>query len=832
MSRAGQTSRHWRIECNRIRGTPMQVDTILTPAATQMASIAMRPTSSASFSATLASSVSSGAPEDSRNQSAAADSNANSVSKIGANVDARIDATSGTTSGTSIGSKSSPDAAPDRSASSSPSLNANMNSKPVFERDATSDVKPVKNSATVPDTAPSMPTFSKSVSSLIIFSPVGAPLAAYLGKWGLSAPATKLADPSSNQQPLAQQLTANLASVNALQPATPPALPIPQPVTGAAQSVPPGRHILSGAASGPSPQDQPGPAAISISAATSAVPLTNSGAAPARANFPASIEAGAKSSELPSSELPSMTGEAASGVAYSFSNAPPQPPAGATQFSTPSTAVSPTPTVLASLTPGTPTLDLPTPAPADTSTPISVSPAATPADSRPDALTSADVTGFAFDEFLPDRSSSASVLTAPFNPAPPVTLLSKAALSQLPNISSNISSNQPAFSSADKPSPALPTNPASAILPLTFSAQPPIPALPASVGGNSSVSAIESPIDSRSADPKLGDAKVDNSVPGDPMPANSAAAEPAPTSATFTSATAQAAGSPDAGFSSTNNLADKPAPSLTSALTPNSNAPAPTSASIVAATNDAGGSSKPGISTQPVLAIAPQVTAADKKSSFAGQPNIVALHEVAAAPGSDPSATLTSPATPASAPPLEVSSDDAPALPQAHQMLDGAPAAPITPPPAPIVPGSASDLQMAAQTNAQMHVGVRTDAFGTVEIHTVVEQSQVGITVHSDRDISRWFSSEVPGLESGLNNNHLNLTGVNFDHGRSGVQTATSFQQGQPRQHFSQTPGSPSAALPGTALAEKDRAGESTTIDILPAGSSIGPAGTHVSIHV
>jgi hypothetical protein len=139
---------------------------------------------------------------------------------------------------------------------------------------------------------------------------------------------------------------------------------------------------------------------------------------------------------------------------------------------------------------------------------------------------------------------------------------------------------------------------------------------------------------------------------------------------------------------------------------------------------------------------------------------------------------------------------------------------------------------MTAQTNAQMHVGVRTDAFGAVEIHTVVEQSQVGITVHSDRDISRWFSSEVPGLESGLNNNHLNLTGVNFDHGRSGVQTASSFQQGQPRQHFSQTPGSSSAALPGTALAEKDRAAESTTIDILPAGLSIGPAGTHVSIHV
>jgi len=139
---------------------------------------------------------------------------------------------------------------------------------------------------------------------------------------------------------------------------------------------------------------------------------------------------------------------------------------------------------------------------------------------------------------------------------------------------------------------------------------------------------------------------------------------------------------------------------------------------------------------------------------------------------------------------------------------------------------------MNGQINAQMHVGIRTDAFGAVEIHTVVEQSQIGITVHSDRDISRWFSSEVPGLESGLNNSHLNLTGVNFDHGRSGVQTATGFQQGQPRQHFSQTPGSPSAALRGTALTEQDAAAESTTVDILPSDLSSGPVGTHVSIHV
>jgi hypothetical protein len=161
-------------------------------------------------------------------------------------------------------------------------------------------------------------------------------------------------------------------------------------------------------------------------------------------------------------------------------------------------------------------------------------------------------------------------------------------------------------------------------------------------------------------------------------------------------------------------------------------------------------------------------------------------------------------------------------------MLDSAPAPLPTAATTPITPGSAADLQM----NGQMHLGVRTETFGAVEIHTVVQQSQVGITVHADRDIARWFSSEVPGLESGLNQSHLNLTGVNFDHGRSGVQTATGFSQGQSRQSFSQPQGSQFAGLPGDGTSEPDRASESATIDILPAGPAAGSRANHVSIHV
>src|SRR5208282_2229487 len=132
------------------------------------------------------------------------------------------------------------------------------------------------------------------------------------------------------------------------------------------------------------------------------------------------------------------------------------------------------------------------------------------------------------------------------------------------------------------------------------------------------------------------------------------------------------------------------------------------------------------------------------------------------------------------------------------------------------------------QVNAQMHVGMHTDAFGAVEIHTVVQQSQVGITVHADRDIARWFNSEVPSLESGLNRSHLNLTGVNFDHGGSGLQTATGSSQGQPRQSFSQNTDSQSAGVSGVAAHEPETASESATVDILPSDLSVRSGINHL----
>ncbi|MGA9355726.1 MAG: hypothetical protein WBV46_18705 [Terriglobales bacterium] len=118
-------------------------------------------------------------------------------------------------------------------------------------------------------------------------------------------------------------------------------------------------------------------------------------------------------------------------------------------------------------------------------------------------------------------------------------------------------------------------------------------------------------------------------------------------------------------------------------------------------------------------------------------------------------------------------------------------------------PALASAAHLTSDSSAlQLHLGIHTNAFGNVEIHTIVEQSQVGIAVHGDRDLARWFSSEVGGLESGLKGQHLNLTGVDFSSNRSGVQTATSFQQGQPRQNFSQHQGSSAGTVSTPAASE------------------------------
>lgn len=97
-------------------------------------------------------------------------------------------------------------------------------------------------------------------------------------------------------------------------------------------------------------------------------------------------------------------------------------------------------------------------------------------------------------------------------------------------------------------------------------------------------------------------------------------------------------------------------------------------------------------------------------------------------------------------------------------------------------------LDRAAQ--AEMHIGLRTAAFGGVEVHAVVRESQVGLTIGSERgDLHHLFANEVPGIVGRLQQHDLRLDsvkffeqGLNFDAGTasgSNPQPRT-FSQGRP----------------------------------------------------
>ena len=120
---------------------------------------------------------------------------------------------------------------------------------------------------------------------------------------------------------------------------------------------------------------------------------------------------------------------------------------------------------------------------------------------------------------------------------------------------------------------------------------------------------------------------------------------------------------------------------------------------------------------------------------------------------------------------------------QPHQMLDtapdGNPSSGALPPMAHL-PANPSELQM--------QVGVHTSTFGDVQVHTQIEQSQVGISIRADHEFAHWFSPEVGGLENGLKSQHLNLTSIDFSSARSGAQSDPGSQHGQPHQSPSEKP--------------------------------------------
>ena len=263
--------------------------------------------------------------------------------------------------------------------------------------------------------------------------------------------------------------------------------------------------------------------------------------------------------------------------------------------------------------------------------------------------------------------------------------------------------------------------------------------------------------------------------------------------------------------SQTTSISEPPSLNTTSPVAPNPDPVAQDRSTV-------GDAQQPAVANQKILL---ESVANEPKKSPAPPPDAGPFH-IPSRPSvasNDPGiALVTPPSSTAPQPASSANVTEQSELPKSQQVLDSAPLAPAAP--------TNARLTHAAANDVQMHVGIRTTAFGAVEIHTTVVQNQVGIAVHGERSLAHWFSSEVPNLESGLKDHRLNLTAVDFGSDRSGVQTATSFQHGQPRQNFSQTIGYPAA------FGDQDAAPEASTTELLPPDLTIRPAGTRVSIRV
>lgn len=91
--------------------------------------------------------------------------------------------------------------------------------------------------------------------------------------------------------------------------------------------------------------------------------------------------------------------------------------------------------------------------------------------------------------------------------------------------------------------------------------------------------------------------------------------------------------------------------------------------------------------------------------------------------------------------------------------------APGASPPASLPAASTVEVArlVAGVAQSEMHIGLRTQAFGSVEVHTVVRDSQVGLTVGSERgDLRGLLAPEVSGLQTSFRQQDLRFDNIHF----------------------------------------------------------------------
>jgi flagellar hook-length control protein FliK len=67
---------------------------------------------------------------------------------------------------------------------------------------------------------------------------------------------------------------------------------------------------------------------------------------------------------------------------------------------------------------------------------------------------------------------------------------------------------------------------------------------------------------------------------------------------------------------------------------------------------------------------------------------------------------------------------------------------------------------------SEMHIGLNTSAFGSVDVHTVVHANEVGVSIGSEKgDLRSLLANELPGIVNTLQQHNLRLDHVNFQQG-------------------------------------------------------------------
>jgi hypothetical protein len=138
-----------------------------------------------------------------------------------------------------------------------------------------------------------------------------------------------------------------------------------------------------------------------------------------------------------------------------------------------------------------------------------------------------------------------------------------------------------------------------------------------------------------------------------------------------------------------------------------------------------------------------------------------------------------------------------------------APLADPPPLPAPGVSGLQAARMVDGLAQSEMHIGLNTSSFGSVQVHTVIHDSQVGMAVGSEKgDLRNFLTAEVSGLQSSFRQQDLQLDSIRFVgaamsanpgfSGGAGSQSGT-FHQGSQGLR-SQGPGSTDAFVDSAAM--------------------------------